>query len=179
MRSPPVGWPRSSRPARTPRSGNLIPPEQSHATKSCAHQIASVGPSGDDGAATIAEAASRCEEDQKQSSGLFSRRSDALRQVLGQYLSARDFDRQVRGSRSLSSRTNGAAWLIPERPHRTWDAHHRWSWNKSVRGRATFDLQTICATYSYLAPSQIESKMRCLKESGERIASRDPDRQTA
>ena len=70
--SPPLSWfdckpregppevpPRSCRPARTPSPGSPTPREQSRATKPCAHHAASVEPSGDDGAAITAGAASR------------------------------------------------------------------------------------------------------------------------
>lgn len=49
----------SASPARTPGSANLIPPAQSRATRSCAHQNSSAGRSGDDGVVVIDEAASR------------------------------------------------------------------------------------------------------------------------
>ena len=49
----------SASPARTPSSANLIPPAKSRETRSCAHQSASAGRSGDDGAVIIDEAASR------------------------------------------------------------------------------------------------------------------------
>ena len=50
---------RSYRPARTPGHGSPTLPEQSHGTKPCAPQSASAGPSGEDGAAVTAEAASK------------------------------------------------------------------------------------------------------------------------
>jgi len=55
----------SFRPARTPSHGSPTPEEQSPATRPGAPQSASVGPSGDDGAVTTAEAASRYEPGQK------------------------------------------------------------------------------------------------------------------
>ena len=44
-------------PGRTPSLGSLTPKGRSHETRSYEHRSASVGPSGDDGAATTAEAA--------------------------------------------------------------------------------------------------------------------------
>jgi Transposase DDE domain len=57
--SPPVALPRSSRRARTPSRGSPTVPVQPHATRPCAHHGASVEPSGDDGAAITAGAASK------------------------------------------------------------------------------------------------------------------------
>ncbi len=57
--SPPVALRRSYRPAGTQNPGNPTPPGLSHATRSCAPQSASGGPSGDDGAAITAEVAQR------------------------------------------------------------------------------------------------------------------------
>ena len=51
--------PQSFRPERTPSPGSPTPPGPSLGTKSCAHRSASVGPSGDDGAAITAEAGPR------------------------------------------------------------------------------------------------------------------------
>lgn len=49
----------SSRPARTPNRGRPSPPARSHETKHCGHRNTSVVPSGDDGADTTADAASK------------------------------------------------------------------------------------------------------------------------
>ena len=63
--SPHVGLRPSYHPARTPSRGSPTRRGRSHETKPCAHQNASAGRSGDDGAAITDEAASKCEEDQK------------------------------------------------------------------------------------------------------------------
>jgi hypothetical protein len=49
----------SSRPARMPSHGRPSPLAPSPETRPCAHQSTSVGPFGDDGADTTAEAASK------------------------------------------------------------------------------------------------------------------------
>jgi hypothetical protein len=49
----------SSRHARTPSHGRMSPLARSHKTRLCAHRNTSVGPCGDDGANTTAEAASK------------------------------------------------------------------------------------------------------------------------
>ena len=59
MPSLPGAPPQSFRPERTPSPGSPTPPGPSLGTKSCAHRSASVGPSGDDGAAITAEAGPR------------------------------------------------------------------------------------------------------------------------
>ncbi|GHG96031.1 transposase [Pseudodonghicola xiamenensis] len=82
-------------PARTPSRGRPSPPARSHETKPCGHRKTTVVPSGDDGADTIAEAASR-----RNLSGHFLRKYPAGQwmhcvKLLGQRLMAQDFDRQV------------------------------------------------------------------------------------
>jgi hypothetical protein len=61
---------RSSYPARTPSPGSPTPPARLPATKPYAPRAASVEPSGDDGAVTTAEAASRYEPGQKTIRGI-------------------------------------------------------------------------------------------------------------
>ena len=67
---PPAALPPSFRPARTPSRGSPTPPGHSHETRHCVHRSASAEPSGDDGAAITAEAASRYEEGQKTIRGI-------------------------------------------------------------------------------------------------------------
>ena len=67
--SPPEVPPRSYRPARTQSPGSPTAREQSPATKPCARHAASVEPSGDDGAAITAEAASKRRCDFRQTPG--------------------------------------------------------------------------------------------------------------
>ena len=55
----PVALPRSYRPARTHGPGSPTVPVPSRATRPCVHRNASAGPSGEDGAAITAEAASK------------------------------------------------------------------------------------------------------------------------
>gem|GEM_PF-3186344 len=62
--SPTAALARSSRPARTPGPGSPALPGQSPAARPCAHRSASGAPSGGDGAATTAKAASRHEPGQ-------------------------------------------------------------------------------------------------------------------
>jgi hypothetical protein len=59
MPSPPQVPPRSYSPGKTPSPGSPTPQGRSRATKPCAYHAASVEPSGDDGAAITAEAASK------------------------------------------------------------------------------------------------------------------------
>ena len=81
---------RSLRPARTPSPASPTAPQRSRATRPCAHHDTSVEPSGDDGAAITAKAASkqRCTVSSCPASG-WPRGTGRKR------LAARDFDRQV------------------------------------------------------------------------------------
>ena len=86
--------PPSYRLVKTQNRGSPTRRGRSHETKLCAHQNASVGPSGDDGAATTAKAASK-----PTLSGIAAQYPAGHRmhcvKLLGQRLSARNFDRQV------------------------------------------------------------------------------------
>ena len=80
MPSPIAGLPQSSRPVRMQSHGRLSRQARSRATKPCGRRNTWVARSGDDGADTTVEAASKPMHCVK---------------LLGQRLMARDFDRQV------------------------------------------------------------------------------------
>ena len=76
----------------------------------------------------------------------------------------------------------GAAAVIPIRKNgRLWKENCPAATARNEILRATRHLgRAICKRWTgYHARSRIEATMRCLKSFGERIASRDPDRQTA
>ncbi len=76
----------------------------------------------------------------------------------------------------------GAAAVIPIRKNgRLWKENCPAATARNEILRATRHFgRAICKRWTgYHARSRIEATMRCLKSFGERIASRDPDRQTA
>lgn len=106
--------------------------------------------------------------------------------LLGQRLSARDFDRQVAEFQIRVAVLNGFTALgtaiIPIRKNgRPWkeDCPASRVRNETLRATRHYGRAFWKRLTGYHARSRAEAKMRCLKSFGERIAARDPERQTA
>lgn len=78
--------------------------------------------------------------------------------------------------------SRGGTAIIPIRKNgRPWkeDCPTAMARNKTLRARRHYGRAFWKRLTGYHARSRVEAKMRCLKSFGERIAARDPDRQTA